>query len=186
MAKKKKAAEVQSGPAPRDMLRWVVRILPAAALLVTGVVVFQRPTGGAKNDKKARQREKVWFYDIRADGFDPDKISGGGRPETPERNDIPDLLVQWNDYKKSGYKKPPGDEAEALLPSGTEDPHCWWATVKTITHNDYNLAASRYKPQIAQKAPDEDPVQLIREVLEAEREIESGLEKLLQDVEAAL
>jgi len=150
----------------------------------TGVLVFQRPTSGAKKDKKARHKGKVWFYEVRADGFDPDKISGGGRPETPERNDIPDLLTQWAEYKKSGYKKPPGVEAGALLPPGTEEPRCWWATVKAIADNDYNLAAGRYKPQIAEKAPDEDPAELIRETLAIEREIAGGLEKLLQEVEA--
>lgn len=39
----------------------------------TGVVVFRRPT-----DAKAKKTEKIWFYDIRADGYDPDKITGGG------------------------------------------------------------------------------------------------------------
>jgi type I restriction enzyme M protein len=68
----------------------------------TGVLVFQHPTGGAKKDKKARLKDKVWFYDVRADGFDPDKISGGGRPETPERTDIPTLLVHWRDSRKTG------------------------------------------------------------------------------------
>jgi len=151
----------------------------------TGVLVFQRPIGGAKKGKKVKQKEKIWFYDIRADGFDPDKISGGGRPETPERNDIPDLLTQWAAYKKSGYKKPPGVEAGALLPPGTEESRCWWATIKSIADNDYNLAAGRYKPQIAEKAPDEDPAELIRETLAIEREIAGGLEKLLKDVEVA-
>jgi len=151
----------------------------------TGVLVFQRPTSGAKKDKKARHKGKVWFYEVRADGFDPDKISGGGRPETPERNDIPDLLTQWAEYKKSGYKKPPGVEAGALLPPGTEESRCWWTTVKAIADNDYNLAAGRYKPQIAEKAPDEDPAELIRETLAIEREIAGGLEKLLKDVEVA-
>jgi hypothetical protein len=37
---------------------------------------------------------------------------------------------------------------------------------------------------VAQEAPTEDPAELIREVLEIEREITAGLEKLLQDVEA--
>ena len=151
----------------------------------TGVLVFQRPTSGTKKDKRTKHKRKVWFYEVRADGFDPDKISGGGRPETPERNDIPDLLAQWAGYKKSGYRKPPGVEAGALLPAGTEESRCWWATVKAIADNEYNLAAGRYKPQIAQKAPDEDPAQLIRETLAIEREIAGGLEKLLQEVEAA-
>ena len=30
----------------------------------------------------------VWFYEIRNDGYNPDKIQSGGRPETPEKNDI--------------------------------------------------------------------------------------------------
>ncbi|MBW2109574.1 MAG: SAM-dependent DNA methyltransferase, partial [Deltaproteobacteria bacterium] len=128
--------------------------------------------------------DKVWFYDVRADGFDPDKISGGGRPETPDKNNIPELLVQWGDYKKSGYKKPPGVEGGTLLEAGSEEPHCWWATIKTVVENDYNLAAGRYKPQISEIVPDDDPAELIRETLAIENEITNGLEKLLQDMEA--
>ncbi len=149
----------------------------------TGVLVFRRPGSFAMKDKKTKHMEKVWFYEVRADGFDPDKIQGGGRPETPDRNDIPDLLSQWAGYKKSGFKDIPGVEAEMLLPAGTEEHQCWWATIKTIAENDYNLAAGRYKPQIVEKAPDEDPVQLIQETLAIEREIADGLEKLLQEIE---
>ncbi len=152
----------------------------------TGVLVFRKPPAGAKKDKKTKHKEKVWFYEVRADGFDPDKISGGGRPETPERNDIPDLLAKWRTYKESKFANPPGVEAGTLLPSGSEEPRCWWAPIKIVTENDYNLAAGRYKPQIAEKAPDEDPVQLIREALRIEHEIQSGLEKLLNDMEVGV
>jgi type I restriction enzyme M protein len=144
----------------------------------TGVLVLRRPS-----DAKAKQTDKVWFYDVRADGYDPDKITGGGRPETPERNDIPDLLTQWASYKKSGFKKPPGVEAAAQLEPGSKEPRCWWAPLKTIVENDYNLAAGRYKPQMAENPPDEDPAQLIHEVLVLEREITEGLQKLLKDLE---
>ena len=150
----------------------------------TGVLVFRRPASGGKKDKRTKHKEKVWFYEVRADGFDPDKISGGGRPETPERNDIPDLLHQWGSYKRSGFKEPPGVEAGKLLAPGTEDPRCWWATVKLIAEYDYNLAASRYKPQITAKPLEDKPSRLIRETLAIEREIAKGLEKLLQKVEA--
>lgn len=150
----------------------------------TGVLVFRRPGVGVRKDRKAKYKEKVWFYEVRADGFDPGKIQGGGRPETPERNDIPDLLRRWAEYKKSGYKNLPGVEAGTLLPPGSEEPRCWWAAIKTIVENDYNLAAGRYKPQIAEKPPEEDPAQLIRETLAIEREIVSGLKKLLREVEA--
>jgi len=149
----------------------------------TGVLVFRRPISGQTRDKETKYQEKVWFYEVRADGFDPDKIQGGGRPETPERNDIPDLLNKWKEYKESGYKEPPGIEANSLLDPEAEEPRCWWATIKTIVENDYNLAAGRYKPQIAEKVPDDDPAELIRETLDIEREIAKGLEKLLKEIE---
>lgn len=144
----------------------------------TGVLFFRKPI--SSNSKKV---DKIWFYEVRIDGYDPDKIVGGGRPETPERNDIPDLLKQWKIYKQSGFKEVPGVEAGTLLPPGSDESRCWWATIKAIADNNYNLAAGRYKPQIAEKAPEEDPAQLIRETLAIEREIANGLNKLLQEVE---
>jgi len=149
----------------------------------TGVLVFRRPEPTGQ-DKKKKKQGKVWFYEVRNDGFDPDKISDGGRPETPEKNDIPDLLQQWAEYKKSGFKNPPGVKAGTLLEVESDEPRCWWTTVKAIADNDYNLAAGRYKPQIAEKPPDEDPAELIRETLSIEREIADGLEKLLKEAEA--
>lgn len=53
----------------------------------------------------------------------------------------------------------------------------------SIRNARVNLAAGRYKPQVAEKAPEEDPVGLIREVLAIEREITEGLEKLLKEIE---
>ncbi len=150
----------------------------------TGVLVFRRPSATIEMDKRAKDEEKVWFYKVRADGFDPDKIQGGGRPETPERNDIPDLLAKWSEYKASGYKNPPGVEAGTMLEPGSEEPRSWWTAIKNIVENNYNLAAGRYKPQIVEKAPDEDPTELIRETLAIEREIAEGLEKLLKEIEA--
>ncbi len=157
----------------------------------TGVLVFRRPSSSVPSPHRGRGEaeggsssgtRKVWFYDVRSDGYDPDKIVGGGRPETPDRNDIPHLLVQWAAYKKTGFKEAPGVEAGSLLEPGTPEPRCWWAKIKSIEENDYNLAAGRYKPQVAEKPPEEDPAQLIREVLAIEREITDGLEKLLKNV----
>ena len=54
MAKKKKAAEMQAGPAPRDVLRWVARILPVAVLLVAGVVAFQKVEAFLIDDSRFR------------------------------------------------------------------------------------------------------------------------------------
>jgi type I restriction enzyme M protein len=145
----------------------------------TAVLVFRRPA-----QEKRRSVEKVWFFEVKNDGYDPDKIQGGGRPETPEKNDIPRLLADWKTYKGSGFKSAPGVEASSLLGPGSEIPSSWWATLETIAANDYNLAAGRYKPRVGQAVSDEEPAQLIREVKAIEQEIQSGLETLLADVES--
>lgn len=145
----------------------------------TAVLVFRRPAEGKK-----RTVDRVWFYEIRNDGFDPDKIQGGGRPETPDKNDIPRLLIEWRKHKKTGFKNPPGIEAGAVLERGSEPPACWWASLKTIAANQFSLAAGQYKPHAGDDVPEEDPAALIREVTALEREIQDGLEKLLADVES--
>jgi len=148
----------------------------------TSVLVFRKPISASKKGKAAT--EKIWFYDVKNDGFDPDKIQGGVRPETPEKNDIPGLLPAWVEYKKSNFQSPPGAKGGAILEPGSEEPKCWWVSYDTIEAGDFNLTASRYKPQIGEEVPDENPDDLIREVLEIEKEITAGFEKLLKDVEA--
>ena len=148
----------------------------------TSVLVFQLPLQSAKLTGKMERRNKVWFYDVRADGFNPNKITAGSRRLTPDENNIPDLLVQWNRYKKSGFKDPTGIESETLLTDEKSELRCWWATVKTIKENDYNLAAHSYKPQFVEKYSDDDAIELIRETLAIERDIAIGLENLLRKV----
>ena len=147
----------------------------------TSVLLFRRPVTATDDSRPATKR--AWFYEIKNDGYDPDKIQGGGRPETPERNDIPGLLAAWAEYEASRFARPPGSEAGALLDAGSEEPRCWWAPLDAIADNDFNLAAARYKPRVAVPVPDEDPADLIREVLALEKEITAGLEKLLHEVE---
>jgi type I restriction enzyme M protein len=157
----------------------------------TGILVFRKPAvipDSANRSRREREAHKarrdgcVWFYQINNDGYDPDKITGGGRPETPERNEIPEMLLQWKAFRDSGFKKPPGNEAGALLPPGTEEVKSWWARISTVAENDFNLAASRYKPQVAEKAPEEDPAQVISKSLKKERSIVMDFEKLLKEV----
>ncbi len=147
----------------------------------TSVLVLSRP----RSKPKGAATDKVWFYEVIEDGYDPEKIQAGGRPEAPSRNDIPDLLAKWNEYKASGFNEPPGVEASSILEAGSEVPKCWWADLDTIDASDYNLSASRYKPRVATEVSTEDPADLIRDVLDIEREITSGLEMLLKEVEGS-
>lgn len=146
----------------------------------TSVLVLHRPPSNPDDGQSATKH--VWFYEIRNDGYDPDRIQAGGRPETPERNDIPRLIAAWADYKASRFQQPPGEEAGTLLDPGTDEPPCWWTPLERIIENDYNLSASLYKPRVAAPVPEEDPAELLHEILAIEREITHGLEKLLSDI----
>ena len=145
----------------------------------TSVLVFRRPrTEPEDGDGATRQ---VWFYEIRNDGYDPDKIQQGGRPETPTENDTPGLLAAWAAYSGVRFEEPPGVDAGSVLPPGSEEPRSWLAALDRIAGNDFNLAASRYKPYVEEPIPEEDPAELIREVLVIEKEIADGLERLLTE-----
>ena len=146
----------------------------------TSVLVFRRPATVAEGRAATRY---VWFYEVRNDGYDPDKIQSGGRPETPDKSDIPRLLATWVDYKESRFRKPPGVKAGSVLDPGSEEPRCWWTRFEILAENDFMLTASRYKPRISEEVCDENPADLIREVLVIETEIADGLVKLLAEAE---
>ena len=143
----------------------------------TAVLVFRKPAS-----ESAKRLDKVWFYEVRNDGYDPDKVSGGGRVETPERNDIPDLITRWKTYKGSGYTTPPGLAANILLPHGSDEPTCWWVTKEKLTEADYSLGAGQWKPRVTEKSSDENPCELVAEVLAEYRQVVTGLEKLLAEL----
>ena len=147
----------------------------------TSILVFRRPVQSP--DPRAYTTKHVWFYDVKADGYDPDKIQAGGRPETPERNDLPALLTAFDLYRRSGFQQPPGVKTGTILPAGTEPPTAWWAPVETVVDQDFNLAAARYRPTVAETVPDEDPAELARETIALERRIVEGLEGLLGEIE---
>ena len=148
----------------------------------TSVLIFQRPAECASVVGDANNMKKVWFYDVRAVGFDPRKSNADGRHLTQVENDIPDLIAQWDLYRRSNFKGPTGIEGEILLNSETSDRRCWWVTVKTIKENNYNLVAKLYKPRIVEDYSEVDAAQLIRETLVIEQDIAAGLEQLLRKV----
>ena len=78
--------------------------------------------------------------------------------------------------KASRYREPPGAEASAVPKLGNDEPRGWPAPFDNIVENDYDFAASRHKPHVAERALDEDPAELIRDVLAIERETGAGLE----------
>lgn len=141
----------------------------------TSVLMFRNPSS-------AKKVKNVWFYEIKNDGYDPDKITSGVRAETPEQNEIPAMLAEWKKYKDSGFKTPPGVKGKSLLEPGSDEPKSWWVTNKLLADEDFNLSAARYKPQVAEKPPEDEPEELIEQTLKLEQELADGLKALLKDV----
>jgi type I restriction enzyme M protein len=145
----------------------------------TSVLVFSKPNEGRDGPPgRPTSDRKVLFYEIKNDGYDPDKVSNGGRVETPNDNGIPALLETWKAYKASGFQNPPGPEANILLDSNADEPACWWASIERIAESGYNLSAAPYKPSIPTRANSEDPLELVDQLLKLESSITIGLQDL--------
>ncbi|RJQ50426.1 MAG: SAM-dependent DNA methyltransferase [Nitrospiraceae bacterium] len=110
----------------------------------TSIVIFER---GGKTDK-------VWFYEITADGYSLDDK----RTPQPDKNDIPDLIEKWE-------TKPESDRS-------------WYASRKEIEENDLNLTGGRYKPHVHEEVVYPEPKVIVSEVMDLEKRIADGLGNL--------
>jgi type I restriction enzyme M protein len=146
------------------------------------LLVFRRPDSGESKDIFSKRKEKVWFYEVQADGFDPEKSSANSRLLTPQDNDIPDLLDKWNAYKESDFFNPPGVETGTALEPGSQEVRSWWTTVEVLSKNDYILVPNRYKPKTGKEVREGEVERLIEENLLLEMEITAGLKRLLKEV----
>lgn len=106
----------------------------------TAVMIFQK--GGIT--------DKVWFYDMQADGFSLDD-----KRNKIEANDIPDILKNWDKKKVT---------AKSFL-----------VNVKEIKDNKYDLSFSRYKKIEYEEIEYERPHLIIEKVLKLENDISQDI-----------
>ena len=115
----------------------------------TAVVIF---TKGEKTDK-------VWFYDMQADGYSLDD-----KRNKTEQSDIPDIVARWQkrDKKKQSKK---GDK--------------WlWVDIEEIKKNNYDLSISKYKPVEYEEVKYEKPRDILKTIEDGEKEIVSLISEL--------
>ena len=74
---------------------------------------------------KGGSTEKVWFYDMEADGCSLDD-----KRNRQEQNDIPNIIEQYNHKDNKGYK--------------ATKKH-FFIDIEEIVENDYDLPINRYK-----------------------------------------
>jgi type I restriction enzyme M protein len=144
--------------AAKELRRYLMdrRNLIAVVSLPGGV--FQ-PYSGVKTsvlffNNDGKKTEKVWFYDVRYDGFE---LATQRRP-TPDKNDLPDLIEKWKD-------KPNSERS-------------WTATHEQIEENDYILSASAYRPITEEKTHYREPKEIFKEIKELNEQLQEQLKKV--------
>jgi type I restriction enzyme M protein len=117
----------------------------------TAIVIFTK-TGAGGTDK-------VWFYDMKADGYSLDD------KRTPiDENDIPDIIARFNNL--DGEEKRKRTEQSFLVP--TEE----------IVANDYDLSINRYKEIEYEEVDYESPLVILGQIYTLEKDIMEGLVEL--------
>ncbi len=117
----------------------------------TGILVFTKTDHGGT--------DKVWFYDMTADGFSLDD------KRTPvAENDIPDIIARFHDLQKEEGRQ--RSEKSFFVPKAE------------IVENSYDLSINKYK-KTEYKAVEYAPTtQILAELNELEMEITKGLAEL--------
>ncbi|WP_088188047.1 class I SAM-dependent DNA methyltransferase [Desulfosporosinus sp. FKA] len=117
----------------------------------TAVLVFTK-TGAGGTDK-------VWFYDMKADGFSLDD-----KRTAIEANDIPDIIARFHNLEGETDRKP------------TEQ--SFFVNKSAIEENGYDLSINRYKEVVYEKV-EYDPPQVIMDRLDKlNLDIASKMEEL--------
>ncbi len=120
--------------------------------------VFQ-PYAGVKTsilffNRNGKKTEKVWFYDVRFDGFE---LATQRRP-TPDKNDLPDLIEKWKNKSDSERS--------------------WSATKEQIETNDFILSASAYRPISEDETQYREPKEIFTEIENLNEQQQEELKKI--------
>jgi type I restriction enzyme M protein len=114
----------------------------------TAVLVFTKTNAGGT--------DKVWFYDMKADGYTLDQK----RTECQE-NDIPDVVARFRNL-----------EAEA---ERTRKDQSFLVPVEDIRNNDYDLSINKYKEVEREKVVYDAPEVILGRIDSLENEITAAI-----------
>ena len=114
----------------------------------TAIIIFTKTgTGGT---------DKVWFYDMRADGF---SLTTQRTPQ-PDRNDIPDIIARFHNM-----------EAET---SRDRKAQSFFVDADEIRKNDYDLSYKRYHEVEREIVKYDSPETIISRMKERQLKIDTA------------
>ncbi|ADP19644.1 N-6 adenine-specific DNA methylase 3 [Achromobacter xylosoxidans A8] len=122
----------------------------------TAVMLFTKTNSGGT--------DRVWFYDMRADGYSLDDKRNELDHAKHENDNLPDILSRWqNQSREAGRER---TEQSFLVPKDE------------IAANDYDLSINRYKQVVHEVIEYESPAKLISDLKALETEIAKGTAEL--------
>ena len=122
----------------------------------TAILIFTK-TGAGGTDK-------VWFYDMKADGYSLDD-----KRQEIEANDIPDIINRFNNLEAETSRK------------RTEQ--SFFVDVQEIKDNGYDLSINKYKEIEYEEVKYDHPQEIMMKIRELEMEISAGIEDLAEMIE---
>ncbi len=117
----------------------------------TAILFFTKTNSGGT--------EKVWFYDMQADGFSLDD-----KRTEQETSDLDDILQRWQNRDAEGARA--RTEQSFLVPKSE------------IAENDYDLSINRYKEIEYEEVEYDPPQEILRDLRQLEDDITQGIQKL--------
>lgn len=119
----------------------------------TAIMIFTKTADGGT--------DKVWFYDMTADGFSLDD-----QRQPIKENDIPDIIKRFNNRNSKEEQERARTEKSFFVPK------------EEIVDNDYDLSINKYKEIIVEKKEYEDPKVILKRVIDMENELQQKLKEL--------
>lgn len=123
---------------------------------------------------KGGTTERVWFYDLQADGYSLDDkrtpLKGEGS------NDLPDAITKWKQYRELVQGNASAKKIEKAF--GDKTQKAFVVDASTIADNKYDLSINRYKEVVYGEEQYEDPKLILKKLKELEAEIMTDLDEL--------
>jgi type I restriction enzyme M protein len=137
----------------------------------TAIVLFTKTNSGGT--------DRVWFYDIEADGWSlddkrtpllpEDKIGPVPRTalsaEEHSKNNLPDVLTRWPQRTGAEHERP-----------RTAQSFC--VTKAHIVTQGYDLSLNRYRVVVHEKIEHREPKEILADLAKLEEEIQLGMKEL--------
>ena len=119
----------------------------------TAILIFTKTNAGGT--------DKVWFYDMTADGYSLDD-----KRQPVNENDIPDIIERYDNRFS--------EEEQNRLKTEKS----FFVTKEEIVNNGYDLSINKYKEIIVEEKEYEDPKIILKRLREKEKEFLKCLDEL--------